>query len=257
MDSTTKKYFNEKETAAYQRDGFIVARGVYDESEVRALSGWIDKLVAKGPQTGKEMFYLEDSLLEKGKSVLSRIERFVDFNSELRGFVEDERLKGRVRELLGGEPELFKEKINFKLPGGGGFAPHQDIQPGWDDYAPYFISVLVTIDKSTVENGCLELSSGHHKRGLLGEKWKPLTEEQLQGVKFEHYPMEPGDVAFFDCFVPHRSKPNLTDRPRRNLYLTYNLAKDGRWREKYFSDKRKSYPPDNEREPGKEYKFRV
>ena len=257
MDITAKKYFNEKETAVYRRDGFILVRRMFGERAIRELSGWIDKLVAKGPESGKEMFYLEDSLLEKGKRVLSRIERFADFNAELSGFIEDERLKGRVRELLGGEPELFKEKVNFKLPGGGGFAPHQDIQPGWDEYAPYFISVLVTIDKSTVENGCLELSPGHHKRGLLGEKWKPLTEEQLQGIDFTAYPMEPGDAAFFDCFVPHQSKPNLTGDPRRNLYLTYNLVKDGRWREKYFSDKRKSYPPDNEREPGKEYTFKV
>jgi hypothetical protein len=32
---------------------------------------------------------------------------------------------------------------------------------------------------------------------------------------------------------------------------------DGDHREKYFSDKRKNYPPDYEREPGKEYVFRV
>jgi hypothetical protein len=44
---------------------------------------------------------------------------------------------------------------------------------------------------------------------------------------------------------------------RRNLYLTYNRASEGDHREKYFADKRKSYPPDLEREPGKEYSFKV
>ncbi len=117
--------------------------------------------------------------------------------------------------------------------------------------------MLVTVDRSTVENGCLELSAGHHKRGLIGEKWKPMTGDQLAGIEFEHYPMEPGDVAFFDCFVPHQSRPNLTGKPRRNLYLTYNRASDGDFREKYFSDKRKSFPPDHEREAGKQYVFRV
>ena len=34
-----------------------------------------------------------------------------------------------VADVLDDRPVLFKEKINFKLPGGGGFAPHQDIQP--------------------------------------------------------------------------------------------------------------------------------
>ena len=257
MSSVIKKYFSEKEIASYRRDGFVVVRGLYDVREIRELARWIDALLAKGPESGKEMFYLEDSLLEKGRRVLSRIERFADFNAEMRGFIKDERMKGRVRELLEDEPELFKEKVNFKLPGGGGFAPHQDIQPGWDDYAPFFISVLVTVDKSTVENGCLELASGHHKRGLIGKKWEPLQGDQLKGVEFKPYPMEPGDTAFFDCFVPHQSQANLTRIQRRNLYLTYNRAGDGRHRERYFSDKRKSYPPDNEREPGKQYKFKV
>jgi ectoine hydroxylase-related dioxygenase (phytanoyl-CoA dioxygenase family) len=92
---------------------------------------------------------------------------------------------------------------------------------------------------------------------MIGERWKPLEGPVLAGMVFEKYPMEPGDVAFFDCFAPHRSGPNLTDEPRRNLYLTYNRASDGDHRERYFADKRRNYPPDNEREPGKEYVFRV
>ena len=250
-------YFSSGQMKDFERDGFVVVPRMYNAREMKELGAHIDALVAKGPEFGKEMFYFEDSLLEKGKRVLSRIEKFAETNRQLSEFVHEERMTGRAAELLGEKAVLFKEKVNFKLPGGGGFAPHQDIQPGWDDYAPYFISVLVAIDPSTVANGCLELSAGHHKRGMLGEKWKPLTEEQLKGVKFTAYPMEPGDVAFFDCYVPHRSKPNLTDKQRRNLYLTFNRATDGDKRHDYFSDKRKSYPPDNERESGKSYVFKV
>ncbi len=250
-------YFSSKDLSDFKRDGFIVVRRMVDSAGMKELSESIDALVAKGPTFGLEMFYYEDSLLEKGKRVLSRVEKFSGSAGALLEIVKDPRMTGRAAELLGGEAALFKEKINFKLPGGGGFEPHQDIQPGWDEYAPYFLSVLVTVDKSTIQNGCLELAAGHHTRGMLGEKWKPLTPENLTGVSFEYYPMEPGDVAFFDCFVPHQSKPNLTDHPRRNIYLTYNRALDGDWREKYFADKRKSYPPDNEREPGKKYVFKV
>jgi len=84
-----------------------------------------------------------------------------------------------------------------------------------------------------------------------------LEGDQLKGIEFEKVRMEPGDVAFFDCFVPHQSAPNLTDQPRRNLYMTYNRSSEGDHRERYFADKRKSYPPDNERVEGKEYVFRV
>ena len=128
---------------------------------------------------------------------------------------------------------------------------------GWDEYAPYFLSVLVTVDASTEENGCLELAAGHHKRGMIGRRWQPLEGDELKGITFKQYPMSPGDVAFFDCFVPHRSGPNLTPVRRRNLYLTYNRKRDGDHRAKYFADKRASFPPDKERDPKKAYSFKV
>lgn len=246
-----------KELADFDRNGFVVFRGMYSRKEMEDISSWTDEIATCPPRIGREMAYFEDSLAEKGKRILSRIEKFVDEHEGFRRLVYDPRIIGTASALLGEEAVLFKEKINYKLPGGGGFAPHQDIQPGWDDYAPFFISVLVTIDRSTVRNGCLELAAGHHKRGLLGEKWKPLDETQLAGIEFVKYPMEPGDAAFFDCFVPHQSLPNLTDKPRRNLYLTFNRLSDGDCREKYFADKRKSFPPDIERKPGREYRFRV
>ena len=230
---------------------------MYDAAQICALSDAIDTMAARSPVVGREMPYFEDSRLEPGKRVLSRIEKFADHDEKLGALAREKKMIGRLRELFGDEPVLFKEKVNFKLPGGAGFEPHQDIQPGWDAYCPFFISVLVTIDDSTVQNGCLELAAGHHKRGLIGEPWKPLAGERLRGIEFKPYPMSPGDVAFFDCFVPHQSQPNLTATRRRNLYLTYNRLADGDLREKYFADKRKSFPPDHEREPGKTYVFRV
>ncbi len=49
----------------------------------------------------------------------------------------------------------------------------------------------------------------------------------------------------------------MTAAPRRVLYVTYNRLSEGDHRQRYYADKRKSYPPDIERDPDKEYKFRV
>ena len=252
-----QNWFSEKELKQFKQDGFIVVKEMYGRGEIQALSNWIDELAKRPPGIGKQMVYYEDSLLEKGQKVLSRIEKFVDHHAKLKTVVYADKMIGRANKLFREPAVLFKEKINFKMPGGGGFKPHQDIQPGWDDYAKYFISALVTVDESTADNGCLELASGHHTRGLLGRKWEPLEGKELEGIQFEKYPMSPGDVAYFDCFVPHQSEANLTDKPRRNLYLTFNRLSEGDHREKYFMDKRKSYPPDHERETGKEYVFKV
>lgn len=245
------------ERGTFERDGFFVLRGVFSRQEVAAQRDAVDALASRAPEVGRQMVYYENSLVRPGTRVLSRIERFVEYEPALAGIVFDPRILTIAAALLGDRPILFKEKINFKMPGGGGFTPHQDIQPGWDRYASYFVSVLVAIDPNTIENGCLELAAGHHRRGLIGRPWEPLEGDELRGIEFVPYPMDPGDVAFFDCFTPHQSKPNLTSEPRRNLYLTFNRASEGDWRERYFDDKRRSFPPDFERDPNATYIFRV
>src|SRR5262249_10179437 len=151
-----------------------------------------DALAARPPEVGRQMVYFEDSLTTPGTRVLSRIEKFVEYDGALSRLVFDERVVGPASALLGDRAVLFKDKINFKMPGGGGFTPHQDIQPGWDRYAPYFLSVLIAVDANTIENGCLELAAGHHRRGLIGRRWEPLEGEELAGIVFRPYPMEPG-----------------------------------------------------------------
>lgn len=246
-----------EQVAQFERDGALIVRGYFTADEISAASHAIDALAARPPRVGHEMVYFEPSVTDPTKKVLQRIEKFVEEEPTLRTLICASGLAEMTAQLLGAPALLFKEKINFKMPGGQGFTPHQDIQPGWDDYAPYFISTLVTIDPSTVENGCLELALRHHKRGWIGERMRPLTPEQLQGVDFVKVLTAPGDLIFFDCFAPHQSAPNLTAHPRRNLYLTYNRADQGDYRTRYFEDKRKSFPPDFERAPGSNYTFKV
>ncbi|MEW6688182.1 MAG: phytanoyl-CoA dioxygenase family protein [Pseudomonadota bacterium] len=239
------------------RDGYLLVRKALTRAETAAFVAAVERIAALPPRPGREMLYYEDSKTEAGRRILSRIEKFADPGEPLAAFLSGGSLLALVESVLGEPAVLFKEKVNFKLPGGGGFEPHQDIQPGWDDYAPYFLSVAVALDEATAENGCLELAPGQHRRGWLGERWKPLTPQQTAGMRFAAVEMAPGDAVLFDCFVPHRSGPNLSGQPRRVLYATYNRARDGDHRERYFADKRASYPPDNEREPGKTYIYRV
>ena len=237
---TKQRCWSDAELAAFRRDGFVLARGLFGPEEIRRLSDGIGELAAARPRKGEWLVHYEESLLEKGKMLLARAENFTDFHEGLRSFVCDPRIRERSSELLGEPAVLFKEKINFKMPGGAGFKPHQDIQPaGWDEYADYFLSVLVAVDPSTPENGCMELVAGRHKEGWLGKRGQFLTSGEIADMEFEKCPMRPGDALFFDCFVPHRSGPNFADRPRRNLYLTFNRLSSGDQRKRYFSAWRK------------------
>jgi 2-aminoethylphosphonate dioxygenase len=245
---------NRVELASFERDGFLLTRDFLDPGLLAYVQRWTDEIAAAPEVPGRHMVYYEDSLIVPGERIVQRIENFCPFNP---GF-DDLLRRGAVLDwasaLLAGEAVLFKDKINFKLRGGGGFKPHQDQQAGWSKYAPLFLTAMLCIDDATVENGCLEIAAGRHKEGLIGDEWKPLEPEELG---LESVPTQAGDAIFFDSFVPHGSGPNKTEDPRRILYVTYALAKYGDHRERYFADKRRDFPPDIEREPGRVYTFRV
>ena len=63
------------------------------------------------------------------------------------------------------------------------------------------------------------------------------TVDESKGVKLA---LEPGDVAIFSGFAPHRSASNRSDGWRRQLYLSYNARSDGGdLRESHYADFRK------------------
>jgi 2-aminoethylphosphonate dioxygenase len=245
---------SEEQIQSFERDGYLLVRGLYNADEMQLISKWTDEVGDYPEVPGKYMMYFEQSQLNPGQRILNRMEDIESYHAGFSELFNGDKMKGCVAQLFREPAVLFKDKINFKMPGGDGFKAHQDVQAGWDRYAQLHITALVSIDPATETNGCLELAPGHHKQGLLGESWKPLPEDALDYVKCETHP---GDAVFFDSFIPHRSGPNLTDKPRRVLYVTYNRLSEGDHRRQYYSDKRLSYPPDCEREAGKTYVFRV
>lgn len=242
---------------AYARTGWCLVPGFYSPVEAAKLTAWTEEVTALPEVPGTHAVYHEKSLIDGDPSLVQRIEDFCPFHAGFDGEMRAGRLAKAAEQLLGEPAVLFKEKINFKMPGGAGFEPHQDQQAGWSVFAPLFVTALVCIDPATIENGCLEMADAPRFAGLIGEEWKPLTDAEMASFALHPLPGQPGDVVFFDSFVPHASKPNLTDRQRRALYVTYNRAADGDHRARYFAEKRANFPPDVEREPGREYKFRV
>jgi hypothetical protein len=241
----------------YAERGWLAERRFFSESDMGDIERYTGEICALPEVAGAHMVYREPSLLESNARIIQRIENFCPYHAGMDALVRGGRLLRAVEQLFGGPAVLFKEKINFKLPGGGGFEPHQDQQAGWSAYAPLFITAMVSIDHANLDNGCLEMADLPRQSALIGAEWAPLTAAEMAHFKMVPMPTRPGDVLFFDSFVPHASKPNLSHEQRRILYLTYNRASDGDHRVRYFADKRASFPPDIERLSNVEYRFRV
>jgi len=246
----------------FDRDGFLVipSEQAWNADELKlflesakSMDDWPDK-------AGHYMKYYENPKSDPSKKILCRLENFCQYNPGL-----DFLLRGQKQKLttwcsdLFAEPSLlYKEKINYKLSGGDGFAPHQDVAAGWWMYGQKLhISVLVCIDPANADNGCLEMVYGEHMKGMLCDDWKEIRPEETARMNWVSLPTKPGDVVFFDSYVPHRSGPNTTNTSRRMLYATYAKVAEGDFRDKYYEDKRKSFPPDVEREAGKKYEYKI
>ena len=145
--------------------------------------------------------------------------------------------QGFITEVLAdlfGEPAiLFKEKINYKHPGGGGFAPHQDATAY--RFVDHHISVMVPLDVATRASGCLWFSD--RQDGIVPNEAGCISPEWVATQEWAPIEVGPGDLVFFDSYSPHYSETNCTLGSRRALYLTYNRQSDGDFRDEYYADK--------------------
>ena len=86
---------------------------------------------------------------------------------------------------------------------------------------------------------------------------KPLKYENLKKPKFKSFIMSPGDSVFFNNFIPHKSNSNKSRKSRIQVYLTFNKKSDGNFRLEYIRNKEVFYPPNNKRQKGINYTYKV
>ena len=233
--------------ADWKANRYVVLRGALGAAECAALRAWTDELGSWPETPGKWMKYFEPG---PGR-LLCRVENFLPYHDGLRELLSRSDLLGCLEELLGEPPLLFKEKLNFKLPSGAGFAPHQDAPAFVSFGQTYHITLMLGADATTPENGCLEIVPGFGREETLPQAEDgTLREDVVARLSWRPLPTQAGDAVLFDSYLPHRSGPNRSGAPRRALYVTYNRASEGDRRDAYFALKRASFPPECERVPG-------
>lgn len=237
----------EEQRKEFKDKGFIVLKGFFDKAAMNKISLWLDKLRDKPPAKNQEARYYEKSRLT-AKNILVRIENVLgSHNPELSRILLSPKAIECLTQLFGEPPVLFKEKINYKPPGCRPDKLHQDQAAGWNAYSDFFITMGIVVDENRKDNAALSfMKSGNYERKLMTEEWQPLSEDDPPYSPKEEYILleaDPGDVIFFDSYVPHGSPANTSNRSRRNIFLTFNRQSDGDMRARYYKDKWASYPP--------------
>ncbi len=222
--------------AAWERDGWLCQRGVVPSALLAQLSSWVDELVAWSVSDGPGIHHFEQT---DAGPVIARSELFADAHRSLGEFVRGSLIGDVLTQLFGEPGVLFKEKVNYKQPGGGGFAPHQDATAY--RFVDHHISVMVPLDAATVASGCLYFAPGHVDGQLDTDERGRIAEATAAALDWRPVEVAPGDVVFFDSYAPHHSGTNTTEHPRRALYLTYNAASKGDFRAAYYVDKQAEF----------------
>jgi len=253
--------FTDEQKNEFDRRGFIVVKEFFSGEVINDISSWLDTLQDNPPDEGQEAKYYEKSSIS-GENILVRVEHILgDHNPFINRLLLCPRTIQCLTMLFGEPPVLFKDKVNYKVPGSRPDKLHQDQAAGWNTYTDFFISMCIVIDENRKDNAALTfLCSGNYEKKLMGEEWRPLTDQDPPYQPEEEYTLleaKPGDVIFFDSYVPHGSPANSSSACRRNIYLTFNRQSAGDMRDKYYRNKWVTYPPNQISNARSEQSYRV
>lgn len=266
----------EAQKAFLEKNGYLVLKNFFSKEQIHLLQNWSDEihresklLLELAQSSGYSIQELAQTLPQalivvpesKDPNQACRAEDMLTCYPELHAFVA-----GTIAPYLGslmGEPYvLFKDKLNFKWPGGGAFPPHQDF-PAYEFFGPRIhITAMVAIDAATIENGCLQVADnwcetfindpGIDQEALAegkailpyiegGKNHGSIQPEFSNKIKWIPIESAPGDVVLITSYVPHYSEPNRSKNPRRAMLFTLNRLAEGDHRRAYYHVKRHDF----------------
>jgi 2-aminoethylphosphonate dioxygenase len=221
---------DERQVTDYRADGFLVVRQVFTPAEIAELAAEADRLFARTDlQDSDNIRCRWQNHVDTGQCRFDCFDPVIDLSAACARVARDERLLDAIGDLYREPAHLFKDKLIFKPPFAQGYGLHQDYI-GWPSFPTSFLTAIVAIDGADGSNGATEVFRGYHQRGVLSTpdgNYHQLPDDAVDASAGVMLDLEPGDVAIFSGYTPHRSAPNRSDRWRRLLYLSYNAHSDG------------------------------
>lgn len=202
------------------------APGAATIAEVRA---WVDEISSWPDESGDWLHYRE--LTDSGAK-LCRTENFVPFHAGMRALLTTGAFVETASMLLGEPAVLYKEKINYKLAGGAGYAAHQDA-PAYP-FIDSHVSCMVAIDDSLLDNGCLEVVDARHQALIDTDQRGCIPAVTEASMVWSPVEVSAGQTLWFHSLTPHRSGANNSTLDRRAIYPTYNARSAGDLRDEYY-----------------------
>ena len=213
MERTQQEAVSEAR-AQYERDGYVVIRGVVDAGLVREAREHVDWLREKNPRLRAEQL---------GHTLMTDDPFWVRL-------VGDERLLDVAQQFIGPDIGLFASHYIAKPPfDGQAVLWHQD-GSFWPLDPMEVTTLWLAVDDSTPENGCMRVIPGSHRAPLqamvartdvanvLSAALDPALVDDSQAVDVV---LKAGDVSIHHPNLIHGSNPNHSSGWRRGLTIRY------------------------------------
>jgi hypothetical protein len=231
-----------EQVRAYERDGYIIVPKLFSSEEIDLLG-----------RTAREDRAMDHAAMGRadGEGGTVRLSIWNQPGDGIYGMVaRSRRMVDRAEQLLGDEAYHYHSKMIMKdAKVGGAWAWHQDYGYWYHDgvLSPNLLSVFIAVDRSTRENGGLQVLRGSH---LIGRVDHVLTGDQAgadperiaaarERCELIYVEMEPGDGLFFHSNLFHRSDQNRSEHPRWTMVCCYNAKSN----DPYKPGKHSSYTP--------------
>lgn len=222
---------SEADRAVYARDGFLVVPDLLAPAEVAALRDRVREYT-HGDRARDGIVFQTEPRVQRGELSVAhpgdgirKIERLVEHDDLFRNLGLHPHIVGIIAALLGPDLKMFRNALLLKPPDVGS-------QKGWHQDSPYWpiepmelCSCWFPLDDATLENGCMVVLPGGHRRGPLPHLrvpddfvMDPACFAEEDGVAC---PMKAGSGLFFHSLLPHYTAPNRSDHWRRAIALSY------------------------------------
>ena len=236
----------------FEEHGYLIMRDVLESSEVEELKQWAQEVHDWEPQPDSPFMPYEE-INDKGRRVLCRTENYANYHAGFNKLLRGSRLTSILSTLSGDDMVLFKEKINYKLAGSGGFAPHIDANAYTHIKDVKHLTILLAVDTTDMTNGGLEVVDGSHKMNCPIAADNCLEPGWIKAQTWTPVELEPGQLLVFGSYLAHRSGANTSTKDRKAIYATYNRLSEGDLHDQYYARRTKEWPATHMRVQGEDY----